>query len=348
MATHALKPGSNGKPRDTNTSKTMPKQASSVAGNDEDSNDEQIGSHSDNSARKVLLFSEKLAKNMSQKMSVPESKKETERARFTREKRETVEKLLAQTKEFKSALNKRGFQYMEVEGDNFCLFHAVALGLKRPGEGMILLDQVIEHMGNNADLYTPNLSDENLETHLVNLKKNGWGDELEISAMSKMLDMEFELWVPDRIHGASIRPPYTEGAGRLALAYYPGIHYDYLQKLMVKDDILSPHSTKVNVGKLDGINLGKEKDEPISPAKDASEGNNPGGTNDPPSQTEPAKIDAEVLGNVDLSDNKEPIKAAESEQPSEQLLSLGNLSLDNSIIEEGSSLNVSREASGPE
>ena len=104
----------------------------------------------------------------------------------------------------------------------------------------------------------------------------------------------------------------------------------------------------MNVGKLDGINLGKEKDEPISPAKDASEGSNPGSTNDPPPQTEPAKIDAEVLGNVDLPDNKEPIKAAESEQPSEQLLSLGNPSLDNSIIEEGSSLNVSREASGPE
>ena len=116
---------------------------------------------------------------------------------------------------------------------------------------------------------------------------------------------------------------------------------------MVKDDILPPHSTMVNVGKSDEMNLGKEKDEPISPAKDASEGNNPGGTKDPPFRTEPAKIVAEVLGNVDLSDNKEPIKAAESEQPSEQLLSLGNPSLDNSIIEEGSSLNVNREASGP-
>ena len=162
-----------------------------------------------------------------------------------------------------------------------------------------------------------------------------------------MHDLEFEIWVPDRMHGASIRPPYIEGTGRMALAYYPGIHYDYLQKPMVKDDILPPHSTVVNVGKSDEMNLGKEKDEPISPAKDASEGNNPGGTKDPPFRTEPAKIVAEVLGNVDLSDNKEPIKAAESEQPSEQLLSLGNPSLDNSAIEEGSSLNVNREASGP-
>jgi hypothetical protein len=305
-----------------------------VATNDEDSKDEQIRAHSDNSARKVLMFSEKLAKNMSQKMAASETKKESERAKFTREKAETVAKLLAQTKEFKIALDERGFQYMEVKGDNFCL----------------LLDQVIEHMENNPDLYTPNLADENLGMHLAKLKKSGWGDELEISAMSKMHDLEFEIWVPDRTHGASVRPPYIEGNGRMALAYYPGIHYDYLHKLVIKDEILPPPNAKMNVAVSDEMNLGNEKEDPSSPAKDAREGNNPGSIKNPPLplQSESAEIDAGSLGNVTLSDGKEPIKATESEQPSKQMPSLGNPSLDNSTIEEGSSLNVNQKATGPE
>jgi len=65
-------------------------------------------------------------------------------------------------------------------------------------------------------------------------------------------------------------------------------------------------------------------------------------------QTKSAEINAGILRYVNLSDGNEPIKATDSEQPSKQMPSLGNPSLDNSTIEEGSSLNVNQKATGPE
>ena len=74
----------------------------------------------------------------------------------------------------------------------------------------------------------------------MKLKKSGWGGELEIKAMSKMFDVEFEIWIPDRTLGAATQPQYYEGKDRMALAYYPGVHYDYLRKLKVKEASIAP------------------------------------------------------------------------------------------------------------
>ena len=111
----------------------------------------QFGTHQDNSARRILQFPEQLEKVMLPK-SPALSNKESDKARNKRESAELLSKMVLQRKDFKDALNKRRFQYIEVPGDNFCLFHAVAMGLSRPGEGIALLDQVIKFMSVNADV----------------------------------------------------------------------------------------------------------------------------------------------------------------------------------------------------
>ena len=103
------------------------------------------------------------------------SKKEIEKERFIKENSEMLANVISQRKNFKEALIKQRFQYAEVPGDNYCLFHAVAMGLNRPKEGMALLEQVIEHMATNADVYKTSVIDEDLTSHLANLKKSGWG-----------------------------------------------------------------------------------------------------------------------------------------------------------------------------
>jgi hypothetical protein len=195
----------------------------------------QSGLHQDNSAKRILQFTEQMGKVMAIKPPGVSSKKEMEKVRNTRESAELMASILLQRKNFKEALTHRKFQYVEVPGDNFCLFHSVATGLNRPKGGFDLLNQVIEYMFSNAETYKVSVLDEDLPTYLANLKKTGWGGELEIHAMSKMFDVEFEIWIPERRLGAVTQTQYSEGLDKMALAYYPDLHYDYLRKLKLKE-----------------------------------------------------------------------------------------------------------------
>ena len=200
----------------------------------------QSGLYQDNSAKRILQFTEQMDKVMAIKTPGMSSKKETEKARNIRESAELVASVLLQRKNFKEALTHRKFQYIEVPGDNFCLFHSVATGLNRPKGGFDLLNQVVEYMAKNAETYKVSVLDEDLPTYLANLKKTGWGGELEIHAMSKMFDVEFEIWIPERRLGAVTQTQYSEGLDKMALAYYPDLHYDYLRKLKLQEVVPLP------------------------------------------------------------------------------------------------------------
>ena len=107
-------------------------------------------------------------------------------------------------------------------------------------------------MANNAKTYKVNVLEEDLTTYLANLRKTGWGGELEIHAMSKMFDVEFEIWIPERRLGAVTQTQYSEGLDKMALAYYPDLHYDYLRKLKLKEvaPVLPPASESMANTKL--------------------------------------------------------------------------------------------------
>ena len=148
------------------------------------------------------------------------------------------------------------------------------MGLNRPNEGMIILNQVIEFMTTHMDDYKMSVEDEDIVTHLEKLRKSGWGGEPEINAMSRMFDVEFEIWVPDRLLGAATQSQYSEGMDRMALAHYPGVHYDYLHKLKLNSSQLNDLKVPPSVSVVDtnttlpNVELTNEED-PASNEKDS-------------------------------------------------------------------------------
>ena len=199
---------------------------------------------------------------------------------------------------------------------------------------MVLLGEVIEYMANHAEVYEPNVLNHDLNAHLAKLKKNGWGDETEIHAMSQMFEMDFEIWVPDRDNGAVTQTEYPEGKDCIALAYYPGVHYDYLHKLRIN---LSPPCLEPNVIKSKGSGLVvlEELDSPIVKGE---------------LHTQTTGIIGLEDGNLDpgrCNINGSPDIIAEFKQSGNTSL----LPVDPSLVvtksNEGPSLNVNQESSGP-
>ena len=87
--------------------------------------------------------------------------------------------------------------------------------------------------------------------------------------MSKLFDVEFEIWVPDRILGAATQSQYSEGKDRMALAHYPGVHYDYLRKPKIKEkSIASSHLEGVDTPSKATKDEAIKEDEPLSYEKD--------------------------------------------------------------------------------
>ena len=193
---------------------------------------------------------------------------------------------------------------------------------------------VPEYMANHAEVYEPNVLNHDLNAHLAKLKKNGWGDETEIHAMSQMFEMDFEIWVPDRDNGAVTQTEYPEGKDCIALAYYPGVHYDYLHKLRIN---LSPPCLESNVIKSKGSGLVvlEELDSPVVKGE---------------LHTQTTGIIGLEDGNLDpgrCNLNGSPDIIAESKQSGNTSLLPVDPSLFVTKSDEGPSLNVNQESSGP-
>ena len=114
-----------------------------------------------------------------------------------------------------------------VPGDGWCLFHAVAIGLNRPNQGLVIMEEVIAEMLANSSVYSGSTVG-SLETHIASLRKIGWGDHTEIHAISKIYNRKIEIWEPGIAGIPTVRDSYLPSPGSLKLAYYPGSHYDAL------------------------------------------------------------------------------------------------------------------------
>ena len=52
---------------------------------------------------------------------------------------------------FHEVLNVNGLRVESVDGDGYCLFHAVAVGLGRRGEGMLVFEELMDVMESSRD-----------------------------------------------------------------------------------------------------------------------------------------------------------------------------------------------------
>jgi RNA recognition motif-containing protein len=136
---------------------------------------------------------------------------------------------LAAAENFKSGIKGMGLSQVVVKGDGWCLFHAMAIGLNRAGEGLEIMKEVTSEMRDNAEYYKGFMEDnQDLETHIRRIRSIGWAGEHEIRAVSKNFGRPIEIWELGIAGRPVIRKPYGQEEGSIKLAYYPRNHYNSL------------------------------------------------------------------------------------------------------------------------
>ena len=93
---------------------------------------------------------------------------------------------------FHEALNQNGLKVERVEGDGYCLFHAVAIGLNRKGEGMLVFEELMKVMEANRDELAAYVEG-SVDEYLLKLRRDGYGDELEIKYMKDIYGMNITI-----------------------------------------------------------------------------------------------------------------------------------------------------------
>jgi hypothetical protein len=85
--------------------------------------------------------------------------------------------------QFHEAIRLRGRKVLTVEGDGYCLFHAVAVGLGRPGDGMEIFNQEFSALENRRE-EPQDFVDGSVEDYLEKLK-GGYGEKKNLPANFK-------------------------------------------------------------------------------------------------------------------------------------------------------------------
>jgi hypothetical protein len=102
--------------------------------------------------------------------------------------------------EFHSALEVNGLKIETVEGDGYCLFHAVAIGLGRRGEGMLIFEELMEVLTSSQDELGGYVNG-SVDEYLMRLRNDGYGDEIEIKYMKEIYGIDITIWVEDEENG---------------------------------------------------------------------------------------------------------------------------------------------------
>ena len=115
-----------------------------------------------------------------------------------------------------------GRKVQTVDGDGYCLFHAVAVGLGKSGEGMEVFNVVFAVLMNRKEELR-DFVEGSVEEYLEKLK-GGYGDELEIRYMKEIYNIEIAIWVQDSELGATTDVTYPVTEGAVHIAYRNGVH----------------------------------------------------------------------------------------------------------------------------
>ena len=127
--------------------------------------------------------------------------------------------------EFHSALEINRLKIETVEGDGYCLFHAVAIGLGRRGEGMLIFEELLGVLTSSQDELVECVNG-SVDEYLSRLRKDGYGDEIEIKYMKEIYGIDITIWVEDEENGATTDSEYPVKEGSINIAYRNGVHYD--------------------------------------------------------------------------------------------------------------------------
>ena len=137
---------------------------------------------------------------------------------------------------FKKQLETLGYFIREVGGDGNCLFRSVSEQVEGNEHNFQeYREKCVNYMKENKDDFAPFIEDdEPFDKYVERMSQNGeWGGNLEIYALSKILEANFYIYILDQ--PMYIVKNFEKPKKNIMLTYHEGKHYNSLRKLEEKN-----------------------------------------------------------------------------------------------------------------
>jgi len=137
---------------------------------------------------------------------------------------------------FKKKLEELGYFIREVGGDGNCLFRSVSEQVEGNEQNFQeYREKCVNYMKENKDVFAPFIEDdEPFDKYIERMSQNSeWGGNLEIYALSKLLEANFYIYMLDQ--PMYIVKNFEKPKRNIMLTYHEGKHYNSLRKLEEKN-----------------------------------------------------------------------------------------------------------------
>ena len=137
---------------------------------------------------------------------------------------------------FKKKLEELGYFIREVGGDGNCLFRSVSEQVEGNEHNFQeYREKCVNYMKENKDVFAPFIEDdEPFDKYVERMSQNSeWGGNLEIYALSKVLEANFYIYMLDQ--PMYIVKNFEKPKKNIMLTYHEGKHYNSLRKLEEKN-----------------------------------------------------------------------------------------------------------------
>ena len=138
---------------------------------------------------------------------------------------------------FKKQLETLGYFIREVGGDGNCLFRSVSEQVEGNEHNFQeYREKCVNYIKENKDDFAPFIEDdEPFDKYVERMSQNGeWGGNLEIYALSKILEANFYIYILDQ--PMYIVKNFEKPKKNILLTYHEGKHYNSLRKLEEKNN----------------------------------------------------------------------------------------------------------------
>ena len=182
-----------------------------------------------------------------------------ERNQYRKKKNKKNKKNDEIDEKFKKHLESLGYFIREVEGDGNCLFRSVSEQMEgNENNYQEYRDKCVDYMKENKDEFAPFIEDdEPIDKYIDRMSENKeWGGNLEIYALSKILEANFYIYIHE--HPMYAVKNFEKPKKNIMLTYHDGKHYNSLRKLEEKN---KEDKEKEEKKKKEKENEGEEEDE---------------------------------------------------------------------------------------
>ena len=164
------------------------------------------------------------------------SRKNKKNKNSNRKKNKRNRKEDEEDEKFKKHLETLGYFIREVGGDGNCLFRSVSEQVEgNESHYKEYREKCINYMKENKDEFAPFIEDDvPIDKYIEKMSKNGeWGGNLEIYALSKLLEANFYIYIYE--HPMYVVKNFEKPKKNVMLTYHDGKHYNSLRKLEEKN-----------------------------------------------------------------------------------------------------------------